>query len=85
MAADMRHHLRLFNSNAKWEDIATYDEFLFDSIFNKSLTDDLRILAAMNWGIIFNILKMSSRYEDRCYWLFQKIAPEFSNEKAQIT
>ena len=77
--SDMKHHLKLFKSKVNWDEIATYDQFLFDAAFNNSLSDDSKVLAAMNWGVITGLFQANSRFEDRCYWLFQKVAPDYYN------
>ena len=75
--SEIRHYLRLFGGKVDWNGIATYDDFFLSAAFSKTLSPDLRVLAALNYGTIVGLVASSGRYEDRLYWLFDPIAREF--------
>ena len=77
MASEIKHYLSVFNSSINWHDIGTYDDFLLEVSFNKTLTDDLRVLAAINYGVVVGTMRLSAQFENRCYSLFNQIAPDF--------
>ena len=75
--SEIRHYLRLFGGKVDWNGIATYDDFLLSAAFSKTLSPDLRVLAALNYGTIVGLVASSGRYEDRLYAVFDPIAREF--------
>jgi ABC-type multidrug transport system fused ATPase/permease subunit len=78
MILEIKHYLNLFKYNVSQSEAATYDEFLLESAFNKNLSIDLRLFAAINYGTIAALRSFDPHYDDRSYSLFSKIAPDFT-------
>lgn len=84
IASEMRHYLSLFKNNVNWNEVGTYDDFLLEAAFNKSLSADLRVLAAINYGTITEAMFLSPhRSENRFYKIFCELFPDFITKKEQ--
>ena len=81
LTSEIRHYLDVFDTNVNWNEVATYDDYLLDAAFNKALSDDLRVLAAINYGTVIDTMAMNPQFENRCYKLFCEVAPEFIKNK----
>jgi hypothetical protein len=77
LSSEIRHYLSALSINVEWDEIGTYDDFLLESAFNETLPGDLRVLAAINYGVISDAVSIIPHFENRCYKLFCKIVPEF--------
>jgi hypothetical protein len=81
---EMKHYLNLFNISVNWDEVATYDDFLLEAAFNKALPDDLRVLSAINYGTIIDLMTLDPHFENRSYNLFCKIVPDFLPKDEKI-
>lgn len=77
MVSEIRHYLKVFGSNVNWDEVGTYDDFLLEAAFNETLSTDLRVLAAINYGTIVDAMSLNPHFEDRSYKLFCKIGPDY--------
>jgi hypothetical protein len=77
MVSEIRHYLKVFGSNVNWDEVGTYDDFLLESAFNETLSTDLRVLAAINYGTIVDAISLSPHFENRSYKLFCQIVPDY--------
>ncbi len=77
IASEIRHYLEIFSGNVNWREIATYDDFLLECTFNENLANDLRVLAAINYGAVANAMLSTQNFENRCHKVFSAVAPEF--------
>lgn len=77
LSSEIRHYLRVFNTNVNWSEISTYDDFLLEAAFNKALPDNLRVLAAINYGNVADAMSIDPHFENRCYKLFSEIVTDF--------
>jgi len=73
VASEIRHYLKVFGTDIDWSGVSKYDDYLYASAFNPSLSVDLRILAAINWSTVREFLRNNPQYNDRFYFLFQEI------------
>jgi len=81
IASEIKHYLRVFKTTVNWDEVGTYDDFLLEAAFNKTLSGELRVLAAINYGTIVDTIALSPHFENRCYKLFCQIAPDFVKDK----
>ncbi|MCX5886143.1 MAG: hypothetical protein NT096_09580 [Proteobacteria bacterium] len=77
MSSEIRHYLNLFNNSVNWDEVGTYDDFLLEVAFNETLSTDLRVLAAINYGTIVDAMSLSPHFENRSYKLFYQIVPDY--------
>src|SRR5437870_4234660 len=70
------HFLSVFKTKVNWDEVGTYDDFLLEAAFNETLSGDLRVLLAINYGTIVDTMTLSPHFENRCYKLFCQIAPD---------
>jgi hypothetical protein len=85
MSKEMNHYLTVFNSNVNWDEISTYDDFLLERAFNETQPTDLRVLAAINYGVLADTIRLIPKYENRFYRLFCEIAPKYISNKCEMT
>lgn len=51
--AEVRHYVALYSSNgADLSEVATYDDLHYDAAFSEGLSVKLRVLAAINYGVL---------------------------------
>ena len=77
MASEMKHYLHVLNGNVNWDEVGTYDDFLLEAAFNEALPENLRVLAAINYGTIVDAMALDPNFENRSYKLFCEIALDF--------
>ena len=64
-----------------WDSISTYDDYLLEAAFDKSLGKKSRVLAAMKYGMLSGQLALMTAagnysFEDRLYVVFCEIIDE---------
>jgi hypothetical protein len=82
IAFEIRHYLSVFKNNVNWNEVGTYEDFLLEAAFSETLSPNLRVLGAINYGAIANMMSLSPRLENRYYKVFCQNVPDYitSNE-----
>jgi hypothetical protein len=84
MSKEMHHYLTVFDSNVNWDEIGTYDDFLLEAAFNETHPTNLRVLAAINYGVVADAMRLSPHFENRLYKLFCKIVPDYIGNRREV-
>lgn len=69
----MKHYLNLFKNDVDWDDIGCYEDFLLEASFSETLSDDLKVLAGMQYTAVIAGIMINSRLDSRYYKIYNEV------------
>ena len=75
--SQMKHYMKLFSKDVNWDDIGCYEDFLLEAAFSKTLPDDMKVLAAMNYASFIDSMNRDPMIDGRAYKIYSDIVDDF--------
>lgn len=73
----MKHYLNLFENDVDWDDIGYYEDFLLEASFSETLSDDLKVLAGMQYTAVIAGIMINSRLDSRYYKIYNEVVWDY--------